>query len=751
LGASVRDSVRVALSGPLSAKLGFLERPTYNITSTHTSFYPGLVAGDFQETTTGSLTGRIGTVNVTAGLNYNYLQFAPGVVERTETATFSARGGLAGGLWRAQTQYQLKPLHQLLQHQIEYDRPITARLDSTSVVTYVPVPGTSAIVTAAESLNWHTSKATISPNFSIDNRHNISAGVNVHFSAGADPFSHRYGVYNAYLSSSGGVAARIFLDKNGDGIYDAGDEPLPDVYLKASQQHRSAASDERGIAFIPDLPQYELTDIAVDQTTFKDSYYMTLFRGVSIRPHPGGVTRLEFPVVTGGAMDGQADYADAARGKEPARNVTVALVAPTGAVEKSVAAAYDGYWSIDLVRPGVYWLAAKTDEDMSPGFMTPRRVEFKANGTTLFGQAVTLTPGYNIPFDFRSENAPPDGPAHTRVIVPADIESERVFIEAGRYRTRLALAVAWYRLRQKGADQYYDLVTPIKQIAPDKKTKDLALMLRPKKPLDVAGAAQVCRNLIDMKFACGVQVVTRYRPLKLTPTTTDGAIDGALLVASSGGKPQPVAGIPLGLYDSNGTLAMTAVSGADGKYAFRKVTAGSYLLMADGKTANDKRLLRPAPEFVDLYYGAMAAAGRDIVLMPASGAKEKDVPVALRTNLGDFAAVNPAIDAAPLKGQVIVLNLGNFNSRQLMAVTWYRLNKKYPQAVGGAKLLVQPAESNMSPKTGKNVLRAALPGYDVKDAWNRCHALAAAGESCAVEILPKGLPELSQAGAATSG
>jgi hypothetical protein len=39
----------------------------------------------------------------------------------------------------------------------------------------------------------------------------------------------------------------------------------------------------------------------------------------------------------------------------------------------------------------------------------------------------------------------------------------------------------------------------------------------------------------------------------------------------------------------------------------------------------------------------------------------------------------------------------------------------------------------------------------VKDAWNRCHVLIAAGEYCEVEILPKGLPELSAADAPPKG
>ncbi len=46
------------------------------------------------------------------------------------------------------------------------------------------------------------------------------------------------------------------------------------------------------------------------------------------------------------------------------------------------------------------------------------------------------------------------------------------------------------------------------------------------------------------------------------------------------------------------------------------------------------------------------------------------------------------------------------------------------------------------PAAARTCCARRCPGYDVKDAWSRCRVLIAAGEACAVEVLPKGLPEL---------
>ncbi len=58
-------------------------------------------------------------------------------------------------------------------------------------------------------------------------------------------------------------------------------------------------------------------------------------------------------------------------------------------------------------------------------------MEFKPDGTTLFGQSVKLTKGYNATFSFSAENAVPNGANHARVIRPSDIASQKFQIKVG--------------------------------------------------------------------------------------------------------------------------------------------------------------------------------------------------------------------------------------------------------------------------------------------------------------------------------
>jgi hypothetical protein len=288
---------------------------------------------------------------------------------------------------------------------------------------------------------------------------------------------------------------------------------MPDVVIRALQVHRNATTDERGIAFIPDISQNTVTDISADPSTFKDSYDISLFEGVSLRPHPGSVTQLDFPVVTGGELDGQADVVDAGGSHKPASNLKISLVAPDGKVEKTVTAAYDGYYAISTIRPGVYYLTAQTeDPDTTAGNFVPKMLVFTSAGTTLFGQGIALNAGYNTQFIYESENPAPNGTRHTRVIRPEDIESQKVLIRLGEYHSRLALTFSWYRFKIRspwGSD--FTLVKPLMDISPDPKTLVMGLDIQPNRPLTTEQAASICQALQDNKFQCAVKVITKYR------------------------------------------------------------------------------------------------------------------------------------------------------------------------------------------------------------------------------------------------
>ncbi len=164
-----------------------------------------------------------------------------------------------------------------------------------------------------------------------------------------------------------------------------------------------------------------------------------------------------------------------------------------------------------------------------------------------------------------------------------------------------------------------------------------------------------------MKFDCGVEVVTRYRALTLLAANGRGEISGAVSLASS--APQKLPGFHLGLYDSNGRLALSAVSANDGRYDFTNVPAGHYLLMADAKDAYDRHLLRPAPEFIDIGYGSGVVTGRNIALVSPTARR----PTTWRWRCGRLSTIMQRSTRRWIKtrwkDKVVVLNLSEATIR----------------------------------------------------------------------------------------
>ncbi|MFH1157700.1 MAG: hypothetical protein V1721_02265 [Pseudomonadota bacterium] len=496
--AITKDTLRAGLSGPLP---GFLNKMNYSLSGTRTDSYDGVTS----DALSSSLSGRLKGIALSGGYNYNRSTSSPS----TATASFNSRGFLFGGNWRLGSNYQAKPAWQMTDAAAEYAYFINDSLSLMSQARYAPASRLTALSLGA---SWQTSKASISPAVNWDTNRNLAMNINVHFGLGADPYSHDYQIYSKYMSAAGGVAGRIFLDRNGNGVYDGGDELMPDVVLKALQVRRTAMSNDRGIAFIPDLEQNRLIDISVDQTSFPDSYNMSLFKGVSVLPRPGVVSQVDFPVVVSGEMDGQLDIVDGKGARQPARNMQISLTAPDGRVEKSVTAAYDGYWAISSIRPGVYYLSVDAGKSEQPAYMVPEKIVIEPTGTTIYGHSPVLVRGHAVPFRFSGIGKPFLPGTRARVEKAMDVEDENVLLRLGPYHSRLGLLFSWYKFKVRNSPwgSYFDLDTPLSKITPDPKTAGMDIVLRPRKPVNLHEAAQACQTLREMKFDCSVEVVSHY-------------------------------------------------------------------------------------------------------------------------------------------------------------------------------------------------------------------------------------------------
>ena len=106
----------------------------------------------------------------------------------------------------------------------------------------------------------------------------------------------------------GGVTGRVFLDQNGNGRYDRGDQPLSGVRVVVGPTF--AFSDSTGAYRVWDLLPFEPSLVTVDSTTLASPLWVPGFAAATVEPPPNRYRRLDVPVLPGGAAEGRIVWAD---------------------------------------------------------------------------------------------------------------------------------------------------------------------------------------------------------------------------------------------------------------------------------------------------------------------------------------------------------------------------------------------------------------------------------------------------------
>ncbi len=197
-------------------------------------------------------------------------------------------------------------------------------------------------------------------------------------------------------------------------------------------------------------------------------------------------------------------------------------------------------------------------------------------------------------------------------------------------------------------------------------------------------------------------------------------------------EPVPLRSVVLNLYNDKGKLENSATTDATGFYYFPQVPPGRYLLIISEKSAQKGRFIRPEPQQIEIKYDGTVIYGNDIYVDMGDG----DIPSEFLPDLNDYKSRHPHIDFTN-KNNSLVINLGEFNSRLLMSVTWYKIKSRYRSIISGTQIFVPPTQSYADIKTGKHILRVGLEkGKTIKDAYSICKSLIAREQYCKVEIYP---------------
>ena len=216
--------------------------------------------------------------------------------------------------------------------------------------------------------------------------HGPSIGLTLSYSLRREPLSGRWQMSSRRSAEEGSATARVFLDRDLDGHFGPGDEPLSGVRFSTEESALRGATDSRGGVRLAGLPLYRPVGIAVNVGSLEDPLWVPAKEGIRFIPRPGTAPVLEFSVVASGEIEGMVALRKSGRVAQSA-NVHLQLLRLDGTVVRDAKSEYDGFYLFERVPPGRYRLRVEPDQIRILGLVPPpeRAVEIGPEGETVRG------------------------------------------------------------------------------------------------------------------------------------------------------------------------------------------------------------------------------------------------------------------------------------------------------------------------------------------------------------------------------
>ena len=489
-------SNRYSLEGPLPVPIG--EKPRYGMSFNYAE------DSDGDDNTAGRL--NFNTTYKRLGFNQSLLY--SNASSREDETIINSNSAISGSVgkdtYRFLANYQFKPQNELDSLFASWRRRISSELETQLEVGHTL---DTDITRLAGQLNWRPDYVTISPRFSYDSDGNIAGTINTRFGVSRNSVSGDFELSRDFLTTTGSVDAFVFLDKNGNRVFDGEDEPIPDAGVLTPQNGSGGKTDENGAVTIKQLRPNILTDVYVDQSTLTDPYWIAVKDGVSIMPREGTNVRLDIPVQVSGEIDGSVYVRVQSNALQPLRDVRLALYNEDGEIEQSARTSSDGFYLFSLVPPGRYALSIVPDSVLPDDVSRPRPqfLEIGYDGTTIFANDVILEAGKtDIPTAILANM---DDYKANHPHIDFSNSNNRIVLNLGAYKSRLLMSFMWYRLNTRYAQIFEgtSLYVPPSQSYASPRTGQHVLRAGLLNE-DLDDAYRRCQGLVARGFSCTVEV-----------------------------------------------------------------------------------------------------------------------------------------------------------------------------------------------------------------------------------------------------
>jgi hypothetical protein len=311
------------------------------------------VFADHSSTITGGFraSGTANNVLLSGGLDLD-ANLAPGTA-----AAYSTVGNLAASTFyqfkwqlRAGLDFQVSPKIQLTDMTVTADRDISDKMSLRLGVGRDLSTGSGDTNFQLGDI-FHTSRGDLSltGNYAVPSNH---WQVGMSFSIGLiyDPISKRYVFTRPGPSQGGAMAIRTFVDSNGDGVFDAGDKPVPNATIDGGEHKGTTGAD--GHALIIGLGTAPTGRVQVGLDNIDDPYVVSPPKTITYNPRAGRVIVVPYPLVASSEVIAHVMLRQGGRMVGLAA-VRIRLI-KSGAAPVEVSTEFDGTAGFEQLAVGTY-------------------------------------------------------------------------------------------------------------------------------------------------------------------------------------------------------------------------------------------------------------------------------------------------------------------------------------------------------------------------------------------------------------
>jgi hypothetical protein len=292
---------------------------------------------------------------------WDYQQVSGGASAGAEMFTGALDASvLTGGAWqvRGGLAYELAPSAQLKAAVISADRQIAER-SALHLSLGHAFEGGQTSLQAAQTWRLRPMDLSLAASYTTGTN-DFRIGLQINLGLTFDPLRGRYRALGPGAASGGAVAVQSFIDTNGDGRRQAGEQALPGVSVLGGR--RPAVTDASGEAVASGLGDGAWAQVQIDADSVDDPYLAMPPRTLRLTPRPGRVTVAAFPLTVTGEVELHVLFQRPGQAARGLSAVQVQLVDATGRIAAEGRSEYDGTLVLEGLKPGRYAVRLEPDQ-----------------------------------------------------------------------------------------------------------------------------------------------------------------------------------------------------------------------------------------------------------------------------------------------------------------------------------------------------------------------------------------------------